>query len=128
MTPLTDNYSLLIAKLDEFIRKYYKNQLIRGSLFTLAFILGLYLVVSVAEYFFFFPSGIRRVLFFGFILTGVAAIYRLIGIPALHYFKLGSIISHEQAARIIGSHFGTVQDRLLNILQLRKQAGTDSHR
>ena len=35
---------------------------------------------------------------------------------------MGKIISHEQAARIIGNHFGHIQDKLLNILQLKSQA------
>jgi len=29
-----DNYQLLITKLDQFIRKFYVNQLIRGGLYT----------------------------------------------------------------------------------------------
>jgi len=32
------------------------------------------------------------------------------------------VISHEQAAGIIGNHFGDVKDRLLNILQLKEQS------
>jgi hypothetical protein len=35
------------------------------------------------------------------------------------YFSLGQRISHEQAARILGNHFNDVEDKLLNILQLR---------
>jgi len=40
----------------------------------------------------------------------------------MKYFSLGSRISHEQAAGIIGDHFGSVEDKLLNILQLKKQS------
>ena len=39
----------------------------------------------------------------------------------MSYFRLGSIISHEQAANIIGEHFVDVKDKLLNVLQLRHQ-------
>ena len=41
-------------------------------------------------------------------------------IPLIRYFKLGSTISHEDAAVIIGEHFGDVKDKLLNVLQLKK--------
>ena len=44
--------------------------------------------------------------------------------PLAQYYKLGKVISHEQAATIIGNHFGNIQDKLLNILQLKKQASS----
>lgn len=43
-------------------------------------------------------------------------------LPLFHYFKLGKTISHEEAAKIIGDHFNNVEDKLLNVLNLRKQA------
>jgi hypothetical protein len=33
---------------------------------------------------------------------------------------MGKIISHEEAADIVGKHFGNVQDKLLNVLQLQQ--------
>ena len=44
-----DNYSLLIEKLDGFIRKYYINQLLRGALHTVGAVLGLFVLLNVAE-------------------------------------------------------------------------------
>ena len=46
--------------------------------------------------------------------------------PLTKYFKLGRLISHEQAASIVGEHFVSVQDKLLNILQLRDQASAQN--
>lgn len=40
----------------------------------------------------------------------------------MKFFRLGSTISNEQAAAIIGDHFGNVKDKLLNVLQLNEQA------
>ncbi|OFY17422.1 MAG: hypothetical protein A2X02_00810 [Bacteroidetes bacterium GWF2_29_10] len=37
-------------------------------------------------------------------------------------FKIGKCISHNQAAEIIGNHFEEVQDKLINILQLKELA------
>src|SRR6188768_470183 len=118
----TDNYELLLRKLDEFTRKYYVNQFIRGAIYTSALLLAAFLVINVLEYFVYFSSTIRTVLFFGFLAGALFIIVRWIALPLLHYFRLGKIISHEQAASIIGSHFSEVQDRLLNILQLKKQS------
>ncbi|MBK8704479.1 MAG: DUF4175 domain-containing protein [Saprospiraceae bacterium] len=117
-----DNYRLLIEKLDQFIRKYYINQLIRGTLYSVAVILLMFLSVNFLEHYFFFPSGTRRALFFSFVgVSGLALAYWVLT-PLLHYFRLGKVISHERAAQIIGSHFTDVKDKLLNILQLRQQA------
>ena len=119
-----NSYSFLIQKLDQFIRKYYVNQLIRGSLYTVAVILLTYLIFSLSEYFLFFPGAVRATLFFGFLGISLFALGYWVGRPLLHYFRLGKIISHDQASKIIGSHFQNVQDKLLNILQLHRQAET----
>ena len=116
------SYDLLINKLDQFIRKFYLNQLIRGSLYTVAIVLGLFLAFNLLEHNFYFDKGVRKILFYGFIGTSLASFGYLVLIPLLKYFRLGSVISHEQAAGIIGNHFGDVKDRLLNILQLKEQS------
>lgn len=118
----TSNYQLLIEKLDEFIRKYYVNQVIRGSLYSLALILALFLSLNFMEHTFYFEKGVRKVLFFSFLGISLVALTGWVLMPLLRYFRLGSVISHEQAAGIIGTHFGNVEDKLLNILQLKGQA------
>jgi len=116
-----DNYSLLIDKLDQFIRKYYINQIIRGVLFTTGSVLLLFLAYNLMEHEFYFSKGVRKGLFYSFNLFSAGALAYWVGVPLMHYFKLGQIISYEQAARIIGDHFSDVKDKLLNILQLRSQ-------
>ena len=117
-----DNYQLLVAKLDQFIRKFYINQLIRGSLYSVGVILLAFLAVNLLEHYFYFDPGPRRLLFFSFVGVSLLALGFWVARPLLSYFRLGSIISHEQAANIIGEHFVDVKDKLLNILQLRHQA------
>ena len=117
-----DNYSLLIEKLDGFIRKYYVNQLLRGALYTVGLVLGLFIVLNVLEYYFYFNSKVRTGMLWGFLLVSGAAMYRWVALPLMHYFHLGKVISHEQAAQIIGQHFSGVKDKLLNILQLKQQS------
>ena len=117
-----DNYQLLIQKLDQFIRKYYINQLIRGGLYSFALILVLFLAMNFLEHYFYFNSSGRKIIFFSFIGISALAIFYWVLLPLLHYFKLGKIISHSQAAEIIGAHFDNVKDKLLNVLQLKQQA------
>ncbi|MBT8219146.1 MAG: DUF4175 domain-containing protein [Bacteroidia bacterium] len=121
-----DNYTILIEKLDNFIRKYYINNILRGTLYTVGLIIFLFILFSVLEHFFYFGKGGRKILFWSFIATSVASLGWLIIKPILQYFKLGNIISHEQAANIIGRHFENVKDRLLNVLQLKHQMDQES--
>ncbi len=121
-----DNYSLLIEKLDAFIRKFYINQLLRGSLYTVGAVLGLFILFNVLEYYFYFGTGVRTAMLWSFVLLSGAALYKWVALPLMHYFHLGKIISHEQAAQIIGNHFADVKDKLLNILQLKNQASNNA--
>lgn len=123
-----DNYQLLIEKLDAFIRKFYLNNLIRGVLYTTGAVLALFLAFSLLENQFYFSTGTRKVMFWTLLIGGGAAIGRWIIAPLLQYFRLGSVISHEQAASIIGDHFGDVKDKLLNVLQLSNQAEGSANR
>jgi hypothetical protein len=116
------NYQLLIEKLDRFIRKYYINQLIRGSLYWIALSLVFFLLFNLLEYNYYFEKGVRKVFFFSFIAISLGSFMYWIFTPLLHYFRLGKVISHEQAAQIIGEHFFNVKDKLLNVLQLKRLA------
>ncbi len=122
------NYQLLIEKLDQFIRKYYVNQLVRGVLYSTALLLVLFLTFNLVERYFYLNTDIstsslvRKVLYYSFIATSAFSLITWIVIPLSKYFRLGSVISHNQAASIIGQHFTDVKDKLINILQLREQA------
>jgi hypothetical protein len=114
------NYNILIEKLDEFIRKYYKNKIIKGLLYCLAFIPAFYLVLAITEYFGNFNTFVRGVLFFSLITSSLFIFVRMVILPFINLNKLGKIISHEQASSIIGNHFVDVKDKLINTLQLKK--------
>ena len=125
---MQDNYRLLIEKLDAFIRKYYVNKLIRGALYSVGTILGLFLIAAVLEYFYYFDTTGRKILFYSFLGISGLALGNWVIDPLLRYFHLGRVISHEKAASIIGEHFTNVKDKLLNILQLNQQANQADHK
>ena len=115
---MESNYALLIRKIDEFIRKYYKNQLIRGVLYSLALLGTYYIMIVLLEFFAWFGTTTRSVLFYSFLISTAIVLGRLVVLPLAKIRKLGNVISHTQAAEIIGKHFSEVQDQLLNVLQL----------
>lgn len=117
----TQNFQLLIEKLDEFIRKYYKNLLLKGAIYSFALLLSFFITVALLEYFGHFQSLTRTILFYAFVSISLLIIFRYIVIPLLKLYRLGEIISYEEAAKIIGTHFKEVEDRLLNVLQLQQK-------
>lgn len=121
-----NNYEWLVSRLDAFIRKYYANKVIRGTLVFLSCLLFYVLTVSIGEYYLYMPVWSRVAIMSIFVGLGLSALIAWVIIPLAKMAKLGSIISHEQAAAIIGTHFPEVSDRLLNILQLRKQSDSGS--
>ncbi|NJC27536.1 DUF4175 family protein [Neolewinella antarctica] len=123
MSSVSNHYDQLIQKLDQFTRKYYVNSVIRGLLYTTGLVLVLFLLVSLLESQFYFGSGTRKAMFYGFLGLSLFALGAWVLLPLSRYFRLGSVISHDQAANIIGQHFTDVKDKLLNVLQLRRQAG-----
>ena len=122
-----DNYDLLINKLDQFTRKFYVNKLIKGALYFIGLIVLLFLLMSFLEYQFYFGTTVRKILFFSFIGISGLSLYSWVLKPVLQYFRLGKVISKDQAAGIIGNHFSDVKDKLLNVLQLKRQAGETIH-
>ncbi len=117
---MTDSYQILIRKLDEFIRKYYRNKIIRGSLLFFAILLVSYLLFVTLEYFLHFGIIPKSILFYLFVLLNGASLLVLIIDPLMKILRIGTMISHEQTASIIGKHFGEIKDKLLNTLQLKK--------
>ncbi len=121
----TDNINLhnseLLIKLDDFIRKYYKNRLLRGAIFFIGAVLSFFLLVSLLEYFGRFDTGFRTFLFYSFLLFTAGILYRFILIPLLKLYKIGNRLDYETASDIIGKHFSNIKDKLLNTLQLSQQ-------
>ncbi len=122
MDSFAGNYLYLISKIDEFIRKYYLNKVIKGVIYLSSTLFASYILVTGAEYFGNFNEVIRSVLFYSFLLLNIFILLRSVLLPLSSYYKLGSTISHEHAAEIIGKHFAHIQDKLLNTLQLKKLA------
>src|ERR1700739_4487364 len=120
------SYQILVAKLDEFIRKYYKNLLLRGLLYALTLGLSFYISLVVAAYYGNFSIPLRTTLFYLFVTGNMFILARYIVIPLLKLYRIGEVLQYEDAAVIIGKHFGEVKDKLLNILQLKKQADSSS--
>lgn len=113
--------NVIIDNLDKFIRKYYKSRLIKGVLYAVALLLMLFLAMVILEHFGFFSVAVRTVLFWIYVVAMAVVIWCYVFTPLLKMFKLGKVISYEEAASIVGAHFPEVKDKLLNLLQLQQE-------
>ncbi|MBI4647803.1 MAG: hypothetical protein HY738_14740, partial [Bacteroidia bacterium] len=123
---MNNDYYILLKKLDKFIRKYYKNQIIRGLLISFSLYGFFYLFITVSEYFGHFSIITRTFVFYTVIAVFLAVFLKMICIPFLKYNKIGKIISHKQASKIISTYFSDIQDKLYNTIELADLAGTNT--
>ncbi|MGB1450412.1 MAG: DUF4175 family protein, partial [Marinirhabdus sp.] len=113
-------FSIVQQKLEQFIKKYYTNELIKGVIFFFAIGLLYLLLTLLVEYFLWLgPTG-RAILFWAFVTVGAMLFARFIAFPFAGLFNLRHGLSHEAAANIIGKHFPQVSDKLLNVIQLNQ--------
>ena len=114
------DYAAFIKKIDDFIRKYYLNKVVRGSIWLCALFLLSFLVLVTAEYFGYFGVALKTFLFYFFLLIQLILSWLLVGRHLVNFLNLGKVISHQQASVIIGHHFPEIYDKLTNTLQLQK--------
>ena len=116
-------FKSITENLHRFLRKYYVSELIKG--FILFFSLGLlyFFLTLFLEYFLWLEPMERTFLVFLFVFVEMFLLIRFVVIPIFKLIGLGKGISIENAAKIIGSHFPEVKDKLLNVIQLNN---TDS--
>ncbi|HBI39354.1 MAG TPA: hypothetical protein DDY16_00160 [Tenacibaculum sp.] len=114
-----ENFKKIELKLKQFSKKYYANELIKGTLLFVS--LGvIYLFITIfIEFFLWLDTSLRTLLFWLFITVEVVLLIRFILFPVFKITGLKKGISFEEASKIIGKHFPEVNDKLINILQLK---------
>jgi len=110
--------TLIYQKLEDFIRKFYTNELLRGTIFFVGLGLLYFIFTLFVEYFLWLKPTARTILFVLFIAVELFLLLRFILFPLFKLFKLQKGIDYNQASNIIGNHFSEVGDKLTNFLQL----------
>lgn len=112
----------ILQALDAFIRKYYKNILVRGVLYAIGIVVTIFLAAVLLEHFGWLSRLGRGLLFWGGLAAIVAVLAWFVVRPLLKMCGHGRRIGREEAARIVGKHFPEVSDKLLNLLQLMEES------
>ena len=119
---MVNNFTTIQSKLEQFIRRYYTNELLKGAILFFAIGLLYFLLTLFIEYVFWLNPTARTILFWMFVVVELGLFVRFIAIPLAKLFKLKKGIDYEEASKIIGTHFPQVSDKLLNVLQLKKDS------
>ncbi|AQG81460.1 DUF4175 family protein [Spirosoma montaniterrae] len=116
----TNSYATLLQRIEEYKKRYFQNQLVKGSLFFVALTGTGYLLINTAEFIGRFNSVGRGFLLFSFLIMAVVGLYLFILRPLFSLYGLNKPLSNDEAARQIGQYFPEVGDKLLNTLQLQR--------
>ncbi|MCH2235948.1 MAG: hypothetical protein MK078_17035, partial [Crocinitomicaceae bacterium] len=119
-------FNKVIKQIEDFIKKYYKNQMIKGGIIFLGTLLLSYLVVSGLEFIGRFGSGMRLFLLLTFIGVNAFLLFKYLLIPILRLTKLGKHLSLMEASDMIGKIFPDIADKLKNTLQLNQDKAEQS--
>ena len=116
------NFGLVQNKLEAFIKKYYLNLILKGSILFIATGLIYFLLIIGLEYFFWLSTTGRSIIFWLFIVVEFLLLLNFVGIPLFKLLKISKGIDQFAASRIIGRHFPEVNDKLTNLLQLKNNS------
>lgn len=120
-----DSYKNIEQKLHQFVRKFYTNELIKGTILFLSLGVLYFFFTLFIEYFLWLEPTARTFLFWIFIVVEFYLFFRFILTPIFKLIGIKKRISFEESSRIIGNHFPKVGDKLINVLQL-KETGNQS--
>ena len=115
---MTENFNILVNKLNSFSVKYYSFKLVKGLLLTFFLMLLVYTAFSLVEYFVYLPAEIRKGLFFGFLIFGGLLTVRFIFVPVLKLLRILKPMNINKSSELVQKHFSEIKDRLLNIIEL----------
>ena len=118
--------NVLLDKIESFIKKFYLNKLIQGSLIGSVLLIATFLIINGIEYFSWSSGKIRLILFILLItLFSIVLCFYFI-IPLFNLIRFRKKMSNEQAAILIGKFFPEIKDKLLNTLQLTNEIKNNS--
>lgn len=115
---MTENFNILVNKLNAFRFKYGLYRLIRGVILTLVLLITLYTVFSIVEYYVYLSASARKIVFYGFLIFSMLLSVQFFVIPLFRLLHLFKPIDLKSSTLLIQKHFSEIKDKLLNIIEL----------
>ena len=121
-----NDYQLLLDKLKQFIQRYYDNQILKGAITLSLLVLSIGLLLIVSEYFLYFPAWFKTSCVIVLTTIFVIVLIRSLLIPMFRKMNVAKGLDEITAAKIIGTHFSDISDKLVNVLELRQQMSANT--
>ncbi|QTY26509.1 DUF4175 family protein [Flavobacterium sp. CS20] len=119
------NYKTIEQKINQYIRKYYINELIKGLILFFSATLLYFIITTALEYVLWLSSTGRAILFWSFVLFSSVLFAKFIFWSIAKLMRWFKGIDYSDASNQIGKHFPEVSDKLTNLLQLKAQGAHD---
>lgn len=116
---MDQNQQALDQQLQAFRKKYYLDKIIRGSLILLLLVSSMLFVALVSEGVFGFAAATRTTIVFGLGAIFLGVLGYMVVWPALQWGQLARGIDEYEIASMVQRFFPTINDKLVNLLQLR---------
>jgi hypothetical protein len=121
------HYRAILASLHAVRTREANASLARGALLSFALILAVILVVASIELIGHLGMSVRTVLFFGAVAGSLAMCVWFAGPALLRRVGILPLPSDDAVALKVGGHFPQLQDRLLNVMQIYREAHEEAH-
>lgn len=116
---MNQSTSQLDHQLQGFRKKYYTDKILRGSLILILLFTSMLFIVLLSEGLFGFSSGVRTGIVFGLGSLFLITLGFMVLWPLSKLLSLSKTISDFQIARMVKNHFPNINDKLINLLQLK---------
>ncbi|MEZ4686582.1 MAG: hypothetical protein R3B47_11095 [Bacteroidia bacterium] len=122
---MNQHQSQLDRQLKEFRQKYYTDKIIRGALILAILIFSMVFVALLSEGLFGFPASVRTGIVYALGAVVLGTLGYMVLWPAA-VFQLSRGIDDFQIADIVRHKFPNINDKLVNLLQLKRSYGDDN--
>lgn len=119
---MNQSTSQLDHQLQSFRKKYYTDKILRGSLILVLLFTSMLFIVLLSEGLFGFSSGVRTGIVFGLGGIFMVTLGFMVLWPLSKLLSLSKTISDFQIAGMVKTHFPNINDKLINLLQLRSSS------
>ncbi len=121
---MTNNYEILVKKINKFIKKYYLINFLHKFIFGVLIATSLILVDILANYFFYFNIPTKKAIFFLTLILLFALSIQYFLIPLAKLLNILPTLDIKSAAKIISKLEPSFKDKIINAIDLANQNNT----
>lgn len=115
------NYKQFVDKLNGYISKYYRFQLIRGLILFVLAVISYYSLITGLEYFSFFDPKIKVVILLATVVLVAFILFYFLAVPMIKLIGLLKPITYYDVSEQLSKSYPQIKDKLINIIELANE-------